>query len=480
MSDMSMFMHGIGNEAFEDTPVASDYVRVVVDTAELVGIDGEVRANSAELVESVAQVQRIRETRAYAESIRDSLSEEVAEELQRRVAEVVGSDQAMLIVGSVESYNGSLGNQLLNAGLESIGSVLQKALAFLINLIRTGAKIMMRFFASAKLVLGRQLTAINELRRSVNNKLEGWEEFQITIGEGKGVVVKHGKSGTVLNNNDNVVDIDFGGTADAGDISPTSFYRVHASALGMTKGGRLAIPSPFIPALNDTARMVEDVLIESAIGFDKHYSCVLDVIKDAAKMPEANRLDAMNHLTLDKFLPLSKMTVDRSSNEFQTRINGPVMLGDIQLNITATPKITYAASGRNVNGIDVVSGYATLGMALICVEPQNRTFTGYVNALNKRDSLKALDIVDALLNRVINAGLDKWASDLSRDADYVASRVLPSMYGGNYNDEAYRTALVQGMGNLTRITSAMPRDMVAYTNQMTNAVKHYVELSGKL
>lgn len=475
MSDMSMAMFGIGVEAFDDTPPASDYVRVVVDTAELIGVDNEFQKSNSSLSASITEVSSINDTRVYAESMRGSISETSAIELQNRVMAVVGSERAALIVGSVESYNGAIGEQILNASLESIGGMLQKALAYLIKLIRTGAQIMLRFFSSAKLVLGRQLTAVNELRRSIGNKLEGWEEFQISIADG--VTVKYSKPGNQTN--DNVVSLDFG-SADEGDISPMDFYRVHASMISMTVRDHLIIPSPFVQTLKDTVRTLTDVITETAIGYDKHYACVLEAISDASKMPEANRLDALSHLTLDKFLPLSKMLADKTSNEYQTRYSSAMMLGDYQMRIAAPPTIMFAARGKVAQPIDVVNGFSAMSFTLQCVEPQRKGLTGYVPSLSRSDSLKVLDIAEELLKRVINSGLDKWAADLSREADMIASRVLPRMYGGNYNDDDYRTALVQALGTMTRITSAVPRDTVAYSNRLTNAIKHYVELSGKL
>jgi len=479
MTSIAGFISGSGLEGFEDTPAVTDLPDDVRDD-ELAEVSRDVDLTVQALNDQQQRVATLTDVRAYGESIRATLTPAEITELQRRVVAVVGEERGLTIVGSVEHYGGSTGQYVLDAGLESVGAMLRAALEALIKLIRTGAKVMMRFFSSAKVVLGRQLKALVDLKNSVNNKLEGWEEFQISIGGGTGVKVNHGPSGTIFDPQADEPLTPY--AADDGKrLTPDALYRVHASLLSVTSAnGTLRIPSPFVPVLKETVSELQGVVLKSAEGFCELYDDVMGAVKAAAKASDANVDAIFNSLVLEKYVPLSKMKIGRDSNEFQTRVYSKSMLGDVDFNFYGPPCVVFAAAGRNTNDVlKSANSYASMGMSLGCRNPERTELDGSVLSLNKKDSLAAIASVEDLVDSIISSKLDKASGELAKQADEIASRVLPSLDTGKASDD-YRGAIARAMSNLTGITGALPRDLISYANQLTNAVKHYVEVSAAL
>jgi len=481
MSEMSALLFGIGNEAFEEPlPVSTGYVPVEVDHTELVNADDAMRASDAEINDQMDKVRKLSDAVTYARDVRETITEVEARELQSRVIAVLGDDAGPRLMGSMESYNGPLAGQLLDAGLEGIGSMLRTALAALIKLIRTGFRIMMQFITSAKLVLGRQLKALGELRRATSDKLEGWEEFQITWGNNSGLTVKKGPgTASGISPITPITPI-----APITPISPIGggqkqLSAAYARLLTKTEGNVLKAPTNMSGELRDTARIMKMAVIPAVDGVNRHFGAVLDMLEDADRMDMGQRYNALNQLTYDKFLPMNMLLVGRESNKFGTVLSTTPVLGDYELRANINPlNLVNGFAGKTGDQQGALRNLGLVSFNFTRTEKASATGTPELTSLSRQEALLSIACVEDLLKTVIDYGLDATAARLGGEADKVVTRVLPRLTDGS--DDTFTSQMTMAIGTLSRLTNMLPQSVVSYTNNLTNAVKQYVEISAQL
>lgn len=464
MSDMSLVMYDIGIESFDDTPPDTGYRHPIIDDTVLEEEGRKVVEIGDQINEETKRVVLLNDARAYGESARGTLSEAAAVELQRRVMIAVGEDRATLIVGSVESYNGGLGEQLLNAGLEGIGNILRTVVETLIKLIRTGGRILFNFLTSSKAILSRQIRAIGELTGVVKNKLEGWEEFEINIRSG--VKVTHTKP--------DGLPMDEAVYADR----MTSMLPENVRALCKAQNGKLYFPSEFTTELRITFSQLQHVSA-TLYGLEAQDTGIMTMIQRAASTPEPDDVNPFIGLTMEEYYPISKMATLRDSNQFNTRIVGLVMLGDYQLKITAPPIAVYKSSAKSVQSAESARAVGNLDITFSCQEPNKDTSSVVIPSLSREDAMRVLDtaetMVDSMLN--VNSALDKAL----RSSNYEKTlNKLYAIQAGKYADLDYVTLLTQAMGKLTTTRNALATGAVGYTNRLANALRQYVAVSAQL
>lgn len=490
MSEMSALLFGIGNEAFEEPlPVSTGYVPEDVDHTELVNADVAMRASDADITDQMDKVRKLTDAVTYARDVRETITEVEARELQSRVIAVLGDDAGPRLMGSMESYNGPLAGQLLDAGLEGIGNMLRTALAALIKLIRTGFRIMMQFINSAKLVLGRQLKALSELRRATHDKLEGWEEFQISWGNNSGLSVKTGPGAasgitpmtpiTPITPITPMTPITSMTPMSPIGNRPKQLSAAYARLLTMTEGNVLKAPTNLSSTLRETARIMKVAVIPAVDGVNRHFGAVLDMLEDADRMNMDQRYKAVNQLAYDKFLPMNSLLVGRESNKFNTVLSSQPVLGDYELRMAISP--LNLATGYAERQDDKEGALRSLGLTSINfnrTQKASDTGTPELTSLSRQDALLSIACVEDLLKTVIDYGLDNAAARLGGVADKVVTRVLPRLTDGR--DDVFTTNMTYAVSTLSRLTNMLPQSVVSYTNNLTNAVKQYVEISAQL
>lgn len=476
MSDLSSVVLGMGLEAFDDTPPDTGYRHPVIDDTELEAEGRKVAIVCDQITEETNRVVMLNDARAYGEGSRAALSEVAALELQRRVMSAVGESRAVLVVGSVESYNGPLGEQLLNAGLEGIGNILRSVIETLIRLIRTGTKILFNFLTSSKAILSRQLRAIGELTGAVKNKIEGWEEFQISIGGGNTKVI-HGKSGTLAGSNSVTADdlpIDEAVYAER----MVSMLPANVRALCKTQNTTLRFPKEFLTELRETSKQLE-VVAGTLHGLEAQDTGIMTMIQRAAITPEPDDVNPFIGLTIEEHYPTSKMATIRESNQFNTRLAGVILLGDYQLKITAPPIAMFKASAKKTTSFESARALGNIDVVFECVEPNLDPSSVTIPSLSRADALKVLDqaeaIVDSMLN--VNNALDK--SLRSRTYEQTLNK-LYTIQSGKYADLDYITLLTQAMGKLNTTRDTLATGVVSYANRLANALRQYVAVSAQL
>jgi hypothetical protein len=471
MSDMSMFMHGIGIEAFVDEPEPSDYQPEPVDTTELEVLNKEAAAVNMEVDAQSKRITQLTDARDYAESVRGSLSEVEATELRRRVTEALGDEQSVRIVGSVESYNGPLGNDLLNAGLESIGSFIAKAIATLIRLIRTGISIFMRFITSAKIVLGSTAKNIGRLRDAVKKRMT-WREDAISI-TGADIAA-------LRKQNQPTADMDAPATRASGSDTMTL---MQLRALCYAQNGGVMLPSPFVPALRDTVSQYKTVVMPAMTGCRDYFGALLSLIRDSVDMPDdAERFKATNHLTADKFIPVDKFPLSRNDSEFSHALASKQLLGNVVLNVTAPPSVLFKDYKRS-EAMAVGHGLGAFWAELMIddgMAAQAPVGGIVVKPLTKVEAEQATAAIADLLDAVMDSELSDKAFKLGKEADELAARILPRLSDGNGDLDSFKAAMVRAMSALSSLTNGLPRASVSYVNRLSNSVGAYVEISAGL
>lgn len=470
MSDLSSVVFGMGLEAFEDKPEPSDYQPEAVDTTELDLINKEAAAVSTEVEAQSERIKRLTDARAYGESVRGSLSETAAVELQRKVMDALGDERATRIVGSVESYNGPLGTDLLNAGLESIGSIIAKAIATLIRLIRTGISIFMRFITSAKIVLSSTAKNIGRLRDAVKKRAT-WREEAISI-TGADIAA-------IRKQNQPSADIDSAGARPAG---ADSLSVMQLRALCYAERGGVMLPYPFVPALKDTVSQYKTVVIPTMLGCRDYFGALLSLIRDSVDMPDdAARFTATNNLTADKFIPVDKFEISRNDTEYSHALYSKQLMGNTTLFVSAPPSVLFKDYKRS----DVMAVGHGLGAfwAELCLHDglaaQSSVSGIVIKPLTKSEAEQATALVADLLEEVMDSELSDKAFKLGKEADELVARILPRLSDGADID-SFKSAMVRAMSALSGITNGMPRASVSYVNRLSNSVGAYVEISAGL
>lgn len=456
MSDLSMLMLGIGNEAFEDS---DPYVSEVVDVTELESINNEARVASDNLVDSTQRLTQLSEAIEYGESVRGTITETEARELQSRVIAVLGEERGASLVGSVESYNGALSGQILNASLESLGGMLKSAVDFILKLIRNCIQIMLRFVMSAKRVLGNQLKAVTKLINDIRNR-EFNAQFKIVI-SGKGVTATTGND--ILNDD---------------PVSGLLTFR-EVATLSTFEDGDFVIPTDFVNALRETCTgllTVRDV----AMGINTYYDHVLSLLKESreASSDEARYVMAAG-VTLDRCLPLSQLVnVRAATTQFNVVLEDKPMLGAKQLRVSAPPKTMYRGSGIP-NGKDVMRGMASIKIELLGYGRGQAKDPDDVTSLSKADAVNTLELVKSMVESLLTGGYDDEAARLAKLSEQLVSRTLPFI-GDMESNNDFRTSMLSAIGTLTTVTTGFSRMSVSYSNNLITAVRRYAELSAGL
>ena len=480
MSDLSSFVLGMGLEAFDDSADRVELEQEVVDVSELEVIDKEATTNEVAVVEQSKRFSALVDARDFGESKRTELDERVAIELQRRVMEAVGEDRAALVVGSVESYNGGLGEHILSASLESIGGMLQAAIATLVRLIRTGISIFMRFITSARIVLASTKNNLVKLREAIK-KSKNWRTDSIGITGDDINKVRTKYEGTNLDTT--LVQDDLtGGNSDVPVTvyqTPTSLSVRHATALCLGESGGLRFPQPFVPALKASVGEYETVVIPSTSGVRDYFRAVMSLIKDSTDMKDDDeRFKASDALTLDKFLPISKMTMEGRGNEFSATYNSKPMLGNMSLSLTA-PLGVIERDYKRTDTMRVAHGIGSISFGFTATDPRSSSASirGIaIKPLTEQEASQAAALIAGLLDEITDGDLDNKAHLLGKESDELAARVLPRLSdSGNINN--FKTSMVQAMSVLSVITNNLPRTSVSYVNTLSNAVSAYIRIS---
>ncbi|QXO10295.1 hypothetical protein pEaSNUABM37_00336 [Erwinia phage pEa_SNUABM_37] len=480
MSDMSLFMHGIGLEAFDDSADKVVLEQEVVDVSELVILDNEAATNEAAVTEQSKRVAVLTEARVFGESKRNELDEKVAVELQRRVMEVVGDSRATLIVGSVESYNGSIGESILNASLESIGGMIQTAIATLVRLIRTGISIFMRFITSARIVLASTKSNLSKLREAIK-KSKNWRTESIGITGDDISKVKTKYEGNVFDTT--LIQTDMTGGSSEVPVTllqtPTTLSARHAMSLCFGESGGLRFPQPFVPALKATVGEYESMVIGSTTGMRDYFRAVMSLIKDSADMKDDDeRFKASDALTLDKFLPISKMTMSRGGNEFSATFVSKQMMGNVELSLHA-PLGVVMQDYKRTDTMRVGHGIGSIDLSLATsdIHSSKASIRGIaIKPLTEQEANQAAALVAGLLDEVTGSDLNDKAHLLGKESDELAARVLPRLSDtGNINN--FKASMVQAMSTLSSLTTNLPRNSVGYVNSLSNAVTAYIRIS---
>lgn len=474
MSDMSMFVLGLGLEAFDDVSARGDYQHPVIDGIELETAAHELANAGAHITENTQRVVALNDARVYGEGIRSTLTEAAACELQRRVMVAVGEDRATLVVGSVENYNGSLGEQLLNAGLESVGNILRTVLETLAKLIRTGVKMLFSYLTSAKAVLGRQLRAVAELTGVVKLKLEDWEEFQISIGGGNATVV-HGKSGTL-------------GSVGVEPVQPVepvyvarqiSLDPANARLLSKTQSNVLRFSDDVVADLKETMLQLGGVVKGTLFGLDQQDNGIMNMIIEAARTPEPDDVNPFIGLVVENCYPVSKMITTRASNEFNVHLESAVLLGDYQLKISAPPTAVYKATAKRATSAESARAMANLDVSFTCQQPTSAAKYSTVTSLSRDQAIKALDLTEFMIEAIISQNDTLTKNLRSYNYDQALNK-LYSFQSGKYADPEYVTLLTQAMRHLSNAGDVLTPQVTGYVNRLSNAVRQYVAVSAQL
>lgn len=481
MSEMSMLMHGMGLEAFVDERPDVNYERVDVDDSELIEAGKQTDFMIGELAEQQQRVAGLIDARDYALANRESLSEEMASELRSRVIAVLGEDRGVRLVGSVESYNGPNGLQILDCGLESIGGMIRSALAALIKLIRTGARILMNFFASAKVVLGNQLRAIGALSAASNRKIEGWDEFMVNVGNSQSAKPNTYTTPPSMSSSSAATDTtplksQPVNNAVPGDLSISTY-----TTLAMESGGYLFIPSDFTYALRNTCDTVEGICLDVVGGFNKQYGALLNLFADSIKFKDGiEAFNALQQMSADKFLPMKRLGYDAdASTATHSVLTTGVLLGDTRFTVESRREALYATNAQgpdnrlnNAEGLSNIRVYFTA--------PTTKTWPRgeRVKTLSRTAALQSLALIDKLVKAVIDSPLQAEANALSKEADKIASTVIPRLDSTDDRMEQFQSYSVSIMSGMTNLTAAGPRLLITYVNNLASAVREFVELSG--
>lgn len=457
MADLLSLMHDVGLEAFVDESTV--YTPEQVDVTELIGVGNESRVADDNLNESVQRLTQLGEAVVYADQMRDNLSETAALELQSRVIAVLGEERGTRLVGSVESYNGPLGNQILNAGLESLGSILLAAVNTVLKLIRTCIQIMVRFVMSAKRVLGNQLKAISKLVNDIRNR-EFNTQFKIVI-TGKGVTATTGND--ILNDD---------------PVSGLLTFR-EVAALSIFVDGDFVIPSDFTATLRETCIGLQTVR-DVAMGINTYYDNVLSLLKESREVSsDEQRYVMAAGVTLDRCLPLSQLVnVRAATTQFNVVLEDKPMLGAKQLRVSAPPKTMYRGSGIP-NGKDVLRGMASIKIELLGYGRGQAKDPDDITSLSKQEALNSLELVKTMVEGLLTGGYDDEAARLAKLSEQLVSRTLPYI-GDMESNNDFRTSMLSAIGSLTTVTSGFSRMSVSYANNLISAVRRYVELSAGL
>lgn len=475
MSEMSMLMHGMGLEAFVDERPDVNYELVDVDDSELIEAGKQTDFMVGEIVEQQQRVSGLIDARDYANANREALSEEMATELRSRVIAVLGEDRGVRLVGSVENYNGANGLQLLDCGLESIGGMITAALAALVKLIRTGARIMMNFFASAKVVLGNQLRAIGVLSSAVDRKIEGWDEFMVNVN--KNTPTKPTGYTPGAGYFDQKVEPLKAATKPGGPTANSLDF----AELAMVVGDELIVPSDLASSLRITANHVEGTCLDVTAGLNKQFGALLGLFSDADKINDGLQLYAgLQQLSADKFLPVKRlMYQEKESSPNLAVLTSGELLGGERFVITIDRAALYAnAATQSGNRIRNVNGFRFLTVEMRPIGSLKFPRDHQVRALSRSAAQQTLSIMDKLLKTVIDSPFQAEANELSRNADKIATTTLARM---NTSDSVMKTFQEDAMGiisNMTVVTAAGPRQLISYVNNLSTAVRSFVALSG--
>lgn len=477
MSEMSMLMHGMGLEAFVDERPDVNYELVDVDESELIEAGKQTDFMVGEIVEQQQRVTGLINARDYAAANRETLSEEMATELRSRVIAVLGEDRGARLVGSVENYNGANGLQLLDCGLESIGGMITAALAALVKLIRTGARIMMNFFASAKVVLGNQLRAIGALSSAVDRKIEGWDEFMVNVNNNNPTKPTGYTPGGGAGYFDQKVEPLKAATKPGGPTASSLDF----TELALAVGDELIVPGDLATALRMTANHVEGVCLDVTAGLNKQYGALLGLFGDADKINDGVQLYAgLQQLSADKFLPIKRLIYqEKESSPHLAVLTTGELLGGDRFTVTIDRAALYAsAATQSGNRIRNVNGFRFLTVTMRQIGLLKFPRDHQVRALNRSAAQQTLSIMDKLLKTVIDSPFQAEANELSRNADKIATTTLARM---NTSDSVMKTFQEDAMGiisNMTVVTAAGPRLLISYVNNLSTAVRSFVALSG--
>lgn len=480
MSEIARTIFGIGNEAFmESDPVEeTGYVRDVVDVTDLVVVNDEVSAHEVEHAAVSARVRQLDESISYARNI-PVMTEVEAREYRDRVIAVLGEPQTQLIVGSVESYNGANATQLLNAGLEGLGSFLKAALMTLIRLIKQGIEIMVRFITSAKLVLGRQIKAIGNLRQAIRNRKNWHEEPLDFTGADISALRKQQEAANAA------------GAPTVVAEAPVSSGTVRLTLgdvlyLVYSRPGKMMFPSDFNYALKETVDVMDKGIMEMGRQLNQQFSNALDLMESESFWRDG-RLDRIAPPLVAKgfsSLMPKMLYADPDESQHMRRVYvSPNILGGIKMKV-CIPYYAFINGPRSVPADDyaALSAYGAIELTLrqerSVADSSSFLSSVPILPLEPKQAENVLRTLETLLENVIDSKIHDDTVALGHRAKFVVDRYVARYLESNSDPK--NACLTEFISGLTRLTAVLPRATIAYANNLATATRHYVEASANL
>jgi len=447
MSDIAMLLEGVGLEAFDDAQAPTPALDLTVDLTPLTETSAVVDTALGEMEAERQRLVGLRDAYDYGQSMRETLSESAAADLQQRVIAVLGEERATTIVGSVESYNGPLAGSLLTCGLESISGFLRNAIAELIRLIRTGIRTMMQYFSSARVVLGKQLEANDLLRKALGSSDAPWQNWALEV-----------------------KDVYRGVTIGSAKVTGPQLR-----ALCTTDGSSLTVPEDFVGILKSTAHFILNSAIPGLSGLNDHYAAILQVVRKSPSMSEPSRFLHLAQLHIDRFVPANRLLASGPDKHGMCMLSTNQLMGAKVFNIRATPIVMHQRYGHDANALEVVKQMSQTTAGVNSVNLRNVRTQLSVRALSQPAGLASLDQVDYIANVFLKLDYADDMNTLAKVADRLAHEVLLQLDGDSRMDFCGRVTEI--MSALTRVTASATRELIAYVNELCDAVRAYVSVS---
>lgn len=477
MSDLAMLFNDVGLEAFIEPEAVSTYESQVIDVAELVAEETAVKDSLVSLTENRERVTALVDIVGYAEDSRETMSESVARELQSRVIAVLGEERTTLVMGSMESYNGPLADQILNAGLETIGGMIVAGVKTLWRIIRNAVLILVRFFTSARVVLGKQIKATSELAREIKSRpSDKWVDRPLQFTGADIAALRETPAGDV-----DKLDME------ADTKGKVTLTRRDAIALTyLDSRGEITFPVDVSSALRVTAAVIHDHILNVATVSNAKMKNMLGVLNSPSVAYDATlSMSRVDHRLVGygfgDSLNLDKLTLaTKESNKDVAVYYTKPILGALKMRLEIPTLVRDGASGWNASRAkEYLAGYSKVAIRLARDPAIRRIDDLVVPPAKQADAVGALAVLNTFLDMIINTNV---VSETKALADQLEKMMSSDTFviKADLDNKELVAYLPQMLSELIRISNETPRLCIAYANNLSNATRRYIEASAGL